>query len=47
MSGDVEVQVERVTGGVGRGLIERRAEVIETWGTMGGVGEVSVVALGL
>ena len=39
--------MERVTGGVRRGLIERRAEVSETGGAMGGVGEVSVVALGL
>ena len=43
----MEGRVERVTGGVGRGLIDRRAEVSETGGTMDGVGEVFVVALGL
>ena len=41
------MRVDRVTGGVCRGLIEQRAEVSETGGAMGGVGEVSVVTLGL
>ena len=41
------MRVNRMTGGVGRGLIERRAEVSETGGAVGIVEEVSLGALGL
>ena len=47
MSGDMEERVERVTGGVGSGLIDLRAEVSGTGGIIDGDGEDSVVALGL
>ena len=40
------MRVERVTGGVGRGLMEQRAEVSETGGAVGSVEEVSLGALG-
>ena len=41
------MRVNRMTGGVGRGLIERRAEVSETGVAGGRVEEVSLGALGL
>ena len=41
------MRVDRVTGGVGRGLMEQRAEVSETGGAVGIVEEVSLGALGL
>ena len=46
VSGDMEVRVNRMTGGVGRGLIERRAEVSETGVAGGRVEEVSLGARG-
>ena len=51
MSGDTDEQVDReadrVTGGVGSGLIDLRAEESETGVMTDGDGDGSVVALGL